>query len=152
MSDRLPADVDMALARLAERQHGVVARHQLLELGIGSRTIEYRMERARLHPVHRGVYALGRPGLTAHGRWMAALLAHGPDAVLSHRSAACLWGLLHSPRTIIDVTAARRRWSRDGVDLHRSRLRADEVVVLDGIPLTSVPRTLLDLAGADGGW
>ena len=103
-SNRPAADLDRALFRLAERQHGVVARRQLLELGIGSRTIEYRVERARLHPVHRGVYAVGHRNLSTRGRWMAALLAHGPGAILSHRSAGSLWGLLRSARTIIETS------------------------------------------------
>jgi predicted transcriptional regulator of viral defense system len=137
--------LDRALSRLAERQHGVVTRRQLLKLGITPRTVDYRIEHARLHPVHHGVYAVGHPGLTAHGRWTAAVLAHGPTAVLSHRSAASLWGVLRSVRTIIEVTAPRR-WSRLGVKLHRSCLRGDEVTVKDGIPVTSVPRTLFDLA------
>jgi hypothetical protein len=76
---------------------------------------------------------------------MAALLAHGPGAILSHRSAGSLWGLLRSARTIIDVTADRR-WSRAGVELHRSTLPADEFTVREGIPVTTTPRTLLDLA------
>jgi hypothetical protein len=80
---------------------------------------------------------------------MAAVLAHGPTAVLSHRSAASLWDVMRSARTTIEVTAGRR-WSRPGVELHRSRLGGDEVTVHDGIPVTSVPRTLLDLAGVVG--
>jgi hypothetical protein len=81
---------------------------------------------------------------------MAAVLAHGPGAVLSHRSAASLWGLMRSPPTIIEVSAEHRRWARPGIELHRASLRADEVTVLDGIPVTSVPRTLFDLAGVLG--
>ncbi len=145
MSEHGLGDVDWMLCRLAQRQHGVVARRQLVALGVSSRTVEYRMERARLHPVHQGVYAVGHPGLTVHGRWMAAVLAHGPTAVLSHRSAGSLWGLLRSSRAVIEVTA-ERRWPRPGVQLHRSALPEDEVTTLDGIPVTTVPRTLFDLA------
>jgi Protein of unknown function (DUF559) len=112
---------------------------------MGSRAIENRLVRGRLHPVHRGVYAVGHRVLTVYGRWMAAVLAHGPSAVLSHRSAASLWGLSRSTRSTIEVTADRR-WSRAGVELHRSGLPADETTTVDGIPVTSAPRTLLDLA------
>jgi Protein of unknown function (DUF559) len=80
---------------------------------------------------------------------MAAVLAHGPTAVLSHRSAASLWGLSRSTRSIIEVTA-ERRWSRAGVELHRSSLDADEITVFNGIPVTSVPRTIFDLASVLG--
>ena len=112
---------------------------------MGRRAIGHRLARGRLHAVHRGVYAVGHALLTPHGRWMAAVLAHGPSAVLSHCSAASLWGVLRSSRTI-EVTAARKR-SLPGVVLHRSRLRDDEITLRDSIPVTSVPRTLLDLAG-----
>jgi predicted transcriptional regulator of viral defense system len=132
-------------ARIAERQHGVVARRQLLELGMGRRAIENRLARGRLYAVHRGVYAVGHRRLTAHERWMATVLAHGASAVLSHRSAASLWGLMRSTRSTIEVTAARR-WSRAGVAVHRSSLQPDEITVLNGIPVTSVPRTIFDLA------
>src|SRR5215210_883674 len=78
---------------LARRQHWVVTRGQLLHLGFNSDWIQHRLARGRLHPVHRGVYAVGRPELSRFGRWMAAVLACGPDAVLSHASAAALWGV-----------------------------------------------------------
>jgi predicted transcriptional regulator of viral defense system len=133
------------LSQLADRQHGVVARRQLLELGMGSRAIEHGLARDRLHMVHRGVYAVGHPRLTPRGRWMAAVLALGPDAALSHRSAGSLWRLLRSGRSMIEVTAARR-WSRLGIELHRSALPPDEVTTADGIPVTTPNRTLFDLA------
>jgi very-short-patch-repair endonuclease len=78
---------------------------------------------------------------------MAAVLAYGPEAVLSHRSAAFLWGIVRSARTTIEVTAARKRSPQPGIALRRSRLCADEITLQDGIPVTSVPRTLFDLAG-----
>lgn len=83
---------DAAIWRLVEQQHGVVARGQLLELDFSARAIERRIASGRLHPVWRGVYAVGRPQLGRHGRWIAATLACGPAAVLSHGSAAILWG------------------------------------------------------------
>jgi REase_MTES_1575 len=78
---------------------------------------------------------------------MAAVLAGGPAAALSHHSAGALWGMLRSSREVIDVTSRARRRTRSGIRLHRSHLPADEVTGVQGIPVTSPPRTLLDLAG-----
>src|SRR5207342_1484698 len=96
--------------------------------------------------VHRGVYAVGHPLLTVEGRWMAAVLASGAGAVLSHRSAAMLWGLRRTDRTAIEVTARACGRGRAGLQRHRGLLAADEVTVHRGIPVTTVSRTLLDLA------
>src|SRR5258708_1957313 len=82
--------LDRAVAALAARQHGVVSRRQLLDMGTGRRAIDLRIERGWLHRVHRGVYAVGHPQITREGHWLAAVLACGSDAVLSHRSAAAL--------------------------------------------------------------
>src|SRR5215204_4554581 len=76
---------------LVERQHGVVARRQLIALGFSERAIDHRLATGRLHRIHQGVYAVGRPSVSSHGRWMAAVLACGETAVLSHSSAAALW-------------------------------------------------------------
>src|SRR6478609_8968123 len=89
---------------LAERQHGVVGRGQLVRLGLGRRAIQHRIDRGRLHPVMRGVYAVGRPELSLHGRWMAAVLACGSGAILSHGSAAALWGILPERGGSIEVS------------------------------------------------
>src|SRR5262245_16905831 len=78
---------DVALAELARRQHGVVARRQLLVLGFSGRAIDHRLENGRLHPIHRGVYAVGHRALRRESAWMAAVLV-ADAAVLSHRSAA----------------------------------------------------------------
>ena len=86
--------MDALIARLADGQHGVVARRQLLEIGVTPKAIRVRFERERLHPLYPGVYAVGHRGLTQRGRWMAAVLAVGDGAALSHRSAAALWRLL----------------------------------------------------------
>src|SRR3954451_18328618 len=79
-----------AIWALARRQHWVVTRAQLLERGLGSRAIRHRLRTGRLHPLRRGVYAVGRADVDSHGRWMAAVLACGPLALLSHESAAAL--------------------------------------------------------------
>jgi very-short-patch-repair endonuclease len=138
----------MKVAMLAERQHGVVAYRQLLELGIGRGAIHRRVRAGVLHPVHRGVYCVGHRRIPVRGRWMAAVLACGPTALLSHGSAALLWGLLMTSGSRIDVMTARRtRHNRSGIALHRTRrLHPDDRSSRDGIPVTSVARTLLDLA------
>src|ERR1700748_2666509 len=76
---------------LVERQHGVVARRRLLALGYSAKGIRHRLASGRLHRVHQGVYSVGRPSVGPYGRWMAAVLACGAEAVLSHSSAAALW-------------------------------------------------------------
>ena len=81
------------LSALARQQYGAISRRQLLELGIGENQIGHRVAVGRLHPLHRGVYTLGHRSIPRHGRWMAAVLASGPEAVLSHSSAAALWGI-----------------------------------------------------------
>ena len=134
---------DRAIGELAERQHGVVARRQLFELGLGSRAIEHRVEVGRLRPVYRGVYTVGHRLLTQHGRWMAGVLACGPGAVLSHLAAAALWGIRRGTRVEVTATGAKR--ARRGIVIHRAALPPDEITVHDGIPTTIVPRTLLDL-------
>ncbi len=138
--------IDVVIARLAERQHGVVARAQLLELGLGRDAIGHRLDCGRLHPLHRGIYAVGHRALTREARWIAAVLASGSAAVLSHRSAAALWGLRVASGTRADVTVARRLRARTGIAAHHAVLPADEVTVVRGIAVTTPPRTLLDLA------
>ena len=136
-------------ARLARRQHGVIASRQLQALGFSRGQIVRRVAHAHLHRLHRGVYAVGHTNLSMRGRWMAAVLAAGSDAVLSHRAAAALWDLRPPPSTApVDVTApAAGRRQRPGIRLHTTTAlpRADRQV-LDGIPVTSVARTLLDIA------
>jgi very-short-patch-repair endonuclease len=133
---------------LAGRQHGIVARRQLLELGFNARAIEHRVARGRLHLVMRGVYAVGWPQLTGKRRWMAAVLACGESAALSHRSAAALWGIGRELRGRIDVSVRRRcELRRPGLKVRgRPTLAANEVVVREGIPATAPARTLVDLA------
>jgi hypothetical protein len=124
----------------------VVSRRQLLEGGVGRRAIEHRLARRRLHPLHRGVYAVGHRLVTVEGRWMAAVLAAGPGAVLSHPSAASLWKVLRNAGGLIHVTAPRPMRSRRGLRVHRSVLPVDELTETEGIPVTSIARTLIDLA------
>jgi len=137
---------DAAIAALAAAQHGVVARPQLAALGLSLDAIDRRVAQGRLHVLHRGVYAVGHRAVTRHGHWMAAVLAGGPDAVLSHRSAAVLWGIRAAGGTRVEIAVPRQRRPRPGIQAHHSSLRADERTVHDGIPVTTPARTLLDLA------
>jgi hypothetical protein len=144
----LDRPVDGLIAELAARQHGVVARWQLLELGLTGDAIAHRVRAGRLHRVRRGVYAVGHRKLTERGNFMSAVLACGPDALLSHRSNAALRGLLPDARAVIDVTVpGRTRKGVAGVRLHLPRaLHPDDIDVHDGIPCTSVARMLLEVA------
>jgi very-short-patch-repair endonuclease len=135
-------NTDIELAALAGRQYGVVARRQL---GLGQDAIDHRCRAGRLHRVHRGVYAVGHLGLGQEARWLAAVLACGDGAVLSHRSAATLWGIRLGELFRPEVTHAEiRRWA--GVTGHRSDLADADRTIHRGIPLTSPARTLADLA------
>jgi very-short-patch-repair endonuclease len=140
---------DEAIARLAKRQYGVVGRRQLLDLGLGEDAIQHRLSSGRLHLLHKGAYAVGHRVIPREGRWMAAVLASGPEAVLSHWSAAALWMIRPNSRSIIDVTCAHksRTWKR--IRRHHKALPADEVTTEEGIPVTTVPRTILDLAATE---
>lgn len=132
---------------MAANQHGVVTSAQLERLGLGRHALTRRLKANRLFRVHRGVYAVGHPGLSREGAWIAAVFACGMGAVLSHGSAAALWNLLEPPG-LIHVTvpghAARRR--RPGLRIHRSvTLDSEQVTRRRGIPVTTPARTLLDL-------
>jgi hypothetical protein len=142
-----PHSWDVAIGAVAGRQHGVVSLAQLLELGLTRRAVEVRLRRGRLLQLHRRVYAVGHMALTSRSRELAAVLACGPDALLSHRSAADSWLLLRSTSTRIEVTGRRGRKPHAGMTLHRSRLvHADDRAIVDRIPTTSVARTLVHLA------
>lgn len=145
------APLDLRMARLAARQHGVVTTGQLLDLGFGEDAISTRARRGRLHRVHRGVYAVGHRALSRQGRWMAAVLACGTGAALSHRSAASLWEMLPSRSGPIDVSIGSRSGRRPGagIRLHRPRsLRPEQITRRHGISVTSPSRTLADLRRA----
>jgi predicted transcriptional regulator of viral defense system len=137
------------IAELACRQHGVVTRTQLLELGILSGAVRRRAMSGRLRQLHRGVYLVG-PILPPHAGKMAAVLACGPQALLSHRCAACLrgWVQAESGTAPVDVTVAgSHHYNRPGIRVRRvARLERDERDEIDGIPVTAPLRTLIDLA------
>jgi len=140
--------IDARVARLAEGQYGVVGRGQLIELGLGRRGVEHRIAAGRLHPVAHGVYAVGHRVLSPKGNWMAAVLSSGPGAILSHRSAAAFWGIKDPGSGPVHVTVSRKSTSSRLIRRHHFALRDDEATVHDGMPVTTVPRTVLDLAAA----
>ena len=140
---------------LARAQHGVVARSQLLERGLTPKAIAHRIHVGRLHQLWRGVYAVGRPEVGRPGRWMAAVLSCGPDALLSHRSAAALWGLVEPSleaeiEIVVPAETVRRR---PGIRVHRrvALSRADRREIA-GIPVTDPVSTLVDLASCVVEW
>jgi predicted transcriptional regulator of viral defense system len=140
----------LAIAELAGRQHGVVSRPQLERLGFEETAISRRIRSGRLHQVHAGVFAVGHRLISREGWWMAAVLAMGEGAVLSHQSAAALWGLRGYRLRPVHVTLASKSRHVPGIRRHSSRiLSGDEVTIAEavpGIPVTSVPRTIFDMA------
>ena len=129
---------------LASRQYGVVSRSQLLAAGLHPSRIARELRARRLHRVHVGVYAVGHRSLSVEGRWLAAVLACGVCAVLSHRSAAVLWRLRTSDSGIASVTAPVQL-TRPRIETHRGRLATADRTVQRGIPVTSVSRTIVDV-------
>lgn len=145
-------DVRRVVAGLAEQQYGVVARKQLLAAGMTRNAVRKWIQRGTLVRLHRGVYALGHRRLQRHGHWMAAVLAAGDGAVLSHRDAAALHSLRRPHDGIAtDVTTTGRAGKTPVLAVHQAvALAGEDRTVVDGIPVTSVARTLVDLAGVVG--
>lgn len=145
------AEVEKVIATLAGRQHGVVVRGQLLAYGLSKHHVQRRLDTGQLVPMHRGVYRAG-PVASPRAREMAAVLACGEGAVLSHETAARLFGLKPGapssrPIHVARPTGTRRR---PGVRLHRlPTLSAGDVMKFDGLPITTPPRTLWDLASTN---
>ena len=140
---------DWVISHLAAMQHGVVGRAQLIALGVSGQAIAWRLKQGRLHPVHRGVYLVGHTVAPAKAMEMAAVLACGEFALISHRSAAALWQIVAArPGDLIEVTVTSGgHRERPGIRVHRSRTIAPkDIRKLERIPLTSPARTLLDLA------
>lgn len=136
------------MAEIAGRQHGVIRLDQLLWAGLSYTQVKQRTTSGRLHRLYRGVYAVGHRAVSQEGRWIAATFAFGDRAVLSHESAACLWGLHSSTSAIVHVTlpndGSRRR--RPGIRLHYSRnLNDSDITLRHNIPVTTAERTRRDL-------
>jgi len=140
--------LDAAIAALADRQHGVVARRQLLALGADRSAIDRRLLRRSLIPLHRGVFAVGHRQLRIEGRWLAAVLAAGESAALSHRDAAALHGIRKRPESRkVSVTTSGDARSTPALWVKARRtLGEEDMTVVRGIPVTSPARTLVDLA------
>src|SRR3954467_1254696 len=134
-----------SLSALIERQHGVVTRRELLALGIPRSTIYEWRARGLLHDLHVGVYAWGHSAVSWHGRCVAALLLGGEGAAISHAAAAVLHGLM-APRPTLDVISSHRRKGDGTLRVHRGSLAAYEITEREGIRVTTVERTLFDLA------
>jgi very-short-patch-repair endonuclease len=155
------APVDSRIAQVARNQHGIVTTQQLIDAGLTKSAISKRAQRGRLHRIHRGVYAVGHDGVSEEACWMAAVLACGHDAVLSHGAAAVHWGLLRPLDGPVDVSipSQRGRKRREGIRIHRCaslgkapwstsglpKRLAPMVTVRDHIPVTTVARTIADL-------
>lgn len=140
-----PHHLDAVIAELAGAQHGVVARWQLIDHGASPNAVHRRSRTGFLHRMYHGVYAVGNPNSHRRAWLLAAVLRFGPDAVLSHRPAGAEWNLrAWQGRPAVTVPTERRHHA--SIELHRSNIPVDERTVLDGIPVTTWPRTLLDLA------
>jgi very-short-patch-repair endonuclease len=145
----LVSPIDRAVAGLARRQEGMVSHAQLLAAELGRGAIELRLRNGRLHPYCRGVYSVGHTRLTARARlWAAVLACGGPGAaLLGYRAAAAPWDLTTMPSGPIDVITLRRSSSRNGIRVHRSKsLEPQDITHIDGLPLTTPTRTIIDLA------
>lgn len=142
------ATVDGRIAALAAAQHGVVTLAQLVELGLSGRSVQYRATIGRLHRIHRGVYAVGHRKLSPDGMRLGAVLACSPFGALSHHSAAQMHGMRQGTGGRIDVTTTlRSRTAPKGVRIHGTRnLEAADITTIRAIPVTTVARTLVDLA------
>jgi very-short-patch-repair endonuclease len=137
--------VDEIIGRIASRQHGVVTRAQLLDAGVSEKEIKRRIERKALLRVHRGVYRVGHKAPSIEARYMAAVLACGEGAVLSGQAAGYLWGLIKGTAPPPEVTAPTNRRIK-GIRTRRARRQDTEATTWRGIPITTVPRTLVDLS------
>lgn len=151
MRNKGPADLlgePESLAELAKRQHGIVSVRQLTGRHGYSRSGVHRAVAAGyLHRLHRGVFAVGHTNISLQGHCLAAVLASGPQSLLSHVSAAWLWDLTNTSPLPADVTTPIHRKPRPPIRLHEARLiTADDRALREGIPVTALPRTLLDLA------
>ena len=143
---------ERAIAALFARQKTVATLAQLERLGLGRRVVQQRAEVGRLYRIYLGVYSTTPPALLPReARWLAAVLACGPGAVLSHRSAVALWGIATSNRARVDVSSPTGRGRKlNGIDAHRAvSLAPADIAVESGIPTTSVARTVLDFAGVE---
>lgn len=138
---------DEAIGRLADRQHGVASRAQLLAGGVSAQTIGRAVRSGRLRRLFPGVYAVGHAALRREGWWKAALLVAGEDAVLSHRSAALLWDLVRGQALPVELTTTGKAGrTQPRIVAHRMKLHPEESMACDGLRVTTPARTIVDLA------
>ncbi|MBE2319326.1 type IV toxin-antitoxin system AbiEi family antitoxin domain-containing protein [Solirubrobacter sp. CPCC 204708] len=140
---KVTVDPVQALAKFAAGQWGVVSRAELAACGLSDKQVKRMVARGHLHPLHRGVYAVGHRNVVTEGRFLAAVKACGPEAVSSHHAGCCLRGWLRYDGRPIDVTAPTKR-TRPTIKTHRSELV--ERVIVRQIPTTPPLRTIIDLA------
>ena len=133
------------VARIAERQHGVISLRQLRAIGFSDGAVKRWLLSGRLHQIHRGVYSVGHAGISERGLWLATVLAGPPGTVLSHRSAATLWGLLPKGTARVDVIAPAHLRSNGRHRVHHCWVGTEEVTRRFGFPVTAIPRTLIDV-------
>ncbi|MGI8461980.1 MAG: DUF559 domain-containing protein [Solirubrobacterales bacterium] len=139
--------LERALSALADRQDGIVDDADLFGLGFSRDQVKYRLALGRLHRIHPGVYAVGRRRLTREGVWLAAVRACGPGALLGYRSAGAKYGTVADLSNGTEILTTASRHSQERILVHRTRsLHPDDRMNLDGIPITSWARTMLDLA------
>jgi hypothetical protein len=137
---------DAAIADVAGRQYGRIATWQLVELGLDHSTLTVRVRRGWLTLVARGVYAVGLPQCSPQAAWSTALLRVGPDAALNLAAAGAHWRIRRSDAALIDIATPRRKRPIEGIRLHRIALPADELTTFEGLRVTTVSRTIFDLA------
>ncbi|HTX07767.1 MAG TPA: DUF559 domain-containing protein [Solirubrobacteraceae bacterium] len=144
-------EVERAIARIAGHQDNVIGREQLIAAGLGRGAIEHRVRMNWMQRMHQGVYLIGPAAPTPMARARAAAIACGDQAVMSHRSAAVLHRLLPELGAEIDVTVVGRNPHRqDGIRIHRvSRMASQDVVTMSGLRVTSIARTICDLAASE---
>jgi very-short-patch-repair endonuclease len=144
-------EVERAVARIAARQDNVIAREQLIAAGLGRGAIDHRVRVHWMQRIHQGVYLIGAAPPTAVARARAARMACGVSAVVSHRSAACLYRLLPELGEEVEVTVVGRNAHRqEGIRIHRAAdMAAEDVVTVRGMPVTSIARTICDLAATE---
>jgi hypothetical protein len=140
-----PGDGERRIAALANRQHGLITTRQLERIGFTRQSIARRVAVGRLHPVHRGVYAVGHTALSVKAHRLAAVLALGDLALASHVTAGAIWDVRRTTTTTQHVTTPGDGRSRPGIRVHSAAIHPDDRAVVDGIPVTSLARTLVDL-------
>jgi very-short-patch-repair endonuclease len=135
------------MATLAARQYGIVSREQLVGLGYSDDAIDRAVTAGRLHRWHRKIFAVGHRGLSPHGLCMAAVLFRGEGALISYQSAVWLWGLEPNLEVPVNVSVRWRGHAQDAIGLHHCpALRAEDIAATERLPVTAVPRTLMDYA------